>query len=186
MKTLAYTSDEELFESFRNGNIDAFEQIYARYWDCLTREAYRQMGAFVEIKDIVQDVFITLIQKASGININVSLKAYLYQMLHYRIINNKRDRRIHVCCYDEISWMNKNRSVYSDDYETKELNAYMNRVIFSLPEKCKEVYLLSRKKNYSYKDISRELNISVSTVEKHIIKALKIIKCKLQYRYELN
>ncbi|ANI89647.1 hypothetical protein A9P82_10320 [Arachidicoccus ginsenosidimutans] len=82
--------------------------------------------------------------------------------------------------------MNKGRNIYANDYETKELNEYVNSVIYSLPEKCKEVFLLSREKDYSYKDISRELKISVSTVEKHIIKALKIIKCKLQYRYELN
>jgi RNA polymerase sigma-70 factor (ECF subfamily) len=186
METLVYTTDEELFQSFRFGNTDALEQIYLRYWSSLMRAACRQLGTYVESKDIVQDVFTSLIQKSSSINIKVSLKAYLFQMLRHRIINNKRNNRIHIGCHNEIFRMNKSENICSDNYEIKEMTAYVNQIICSLPEKCKEVFLLSRETDCSYKDIAERLKISVSTVEKHIIKALKIIKYRLQYRYELN
>lgn len=63
--------------------------------------------------------------------------------------------------------------------ETKELAYNINRSINLLPEKCKQAFLLSRSEDLSYKDISGQLNISVSTVEKHISKALKFLKTNL-------
>lgn len=48
-----------------------------------------------------------------------------------------------------------------------------------LSPKCKAVFLMSRKDCKSYKVISENLNISVSTVEKHIVKALKIMRNSL-------
>jgi RNA polymerase sigma-70 factor (ECF subfamily) len=45
-----------------------------------------------------------------------------------------------------------------------------------LPDKCREVFLLSRINQLSHRSISEKLNISVSTVEKHIVKALKIMR----------
>jgi RNA polymerase sigma-70 factor (ECF subfamily) len=48
-----------------------------------------------------------------------------------------------------------------------------------LPEKCRQAILLSRGEQLSYKDISGQLGISISTVEKHISKALKFLKLNL-------
>jgi RNA polymerase sigma-70 factor (ECF subfamily) len=51
-----------------------------------------------------------------------------------------------------------------------------------LPEKCREVFMLSRSEDLSYKDISGHLGISVSTVEKHISKALKVLRTSLEFQ----
>ena len=61
-----------------------------------------------------------------------------------------------------------------------ELNELIEKEINSLPEKCKLVFTLSREENFSFKEIANELNISISTVEKHIVKALKILRTKLK------
>ena len=63
--------------------------------------------------------------------------------------------------------------------ETKELAYNINRSINLLPEKCRQAFLLSRSEDLSYKDISGHLGISISTVEKHISKALKFLKVNL-------
>jgi RNA polymerase sigma-70 factor (ECF subfamily) len=66
--------------------------------------------------------------------------------------------------------------------ESKELASNINRSIDSLPEKCREVFMLSRSEDLSYKDISGHLGISVSTVEKHISKALKVLRTSLEFQ----
>ena len=68
---------------------------------------------------------------------------------------------------------------FASQYEAKELEQTIGQSVGRLPEKCKKAFLLSRQENLSYKDISGELAISVSTVEKHISKALKLIRCQL-------
>lgn len=174
-----YYSDEELFRRFKCGDMEAFECIYRRYSQCLTREAAKRLRSHFQAADMVQDIFTTLMRKSENIEINVSLKAYLFRMIHYKVINLKRDMEIHNRCYDELIELNKNAFVGFDSLEQKEMFTRLDSIILSLPKKCKEAFLLSRERDYSYKDISQELKISVSTVEKHIIKALKIIKCRL-------
>jgi len=171
----------ELFGLFRQGDTAAFKELYVRYWTGLIREAERQTGSKTESKDIVQDIFVSLFQKAADIDIKVSVKAYLYRTLRYRILNSKRNCRIHAHCHHEIFKMQVCTNDFVNELEAKELAANLNLVITALPGKCKEVFLLSREENYSHKNISSELKISVSTVEKHIVKALKIIKREICY-----
>jgi len=58
----------------------------------------------------------------------------------------------------------------------QELKLKINETLESLPEKCRQVFELSRYEGKKYKEIAIELNISEKTVEAHISKALKILK----------
>lgn len=182
MNPVNYYTDIELFQQFKKGHMIAFEEIYNRYWASLLKEAFRLTGSRAESKDIVQDIFVSLFQKADRIEIKFSFKAYLYQTLRYKIINCKRDHLIHTHCHDEIYHRSIGENVFPNTLETKELNRHLHTAIAGLPKKCKQVFLLSREGDYSHKAISRQLNISTSTVEKHIVKALKILRGKLNYQ----
>lgn len=185
METINVFTDIELFQLFKEGNKHAFEEIYNRHWSNLLKEAYRLIGSRAESKDMVQDIFVSLFQKAAHIEIKFSLKAYLYQTLRYKIINRKRDNLIHSYCHNEIYRRSICENVFSNELETKELSANLHMAIDGLPKKCKQVFLLSREGDYSHKVISRELNISTSTVEKHIGKALKILRLKLHGKEQI-
>lgn len=185
MKSATEYSDIELFQIFKSGEIEAFEEIYTRHWSGLIKEAQRLIGSKAESKDIVQDTFVSLFQKASAIEIKYSLKAYLYQTLRFKIINRRRNNHIHDTCHYEIYRRAKCEIVIANELETKELSINLHSAIAGLPKKCKQVFLLSREGDYSHKNISRKLNISTSTVEKHIGKALKILREKLHHHEHL-
>lgn len=185
MKSATTYSDIELFQNFKSGQNEAFEEIYTRHWSGLMKEAQRLIGSMAESKDIVQDTFVSLFQKADFIEIKYSLKAYLYQTLRFKVINRRRNNYIHDCCHYEIYRRAKSEIDFANELETKELSLNLHTAIAGLPKKCKQVFLLSREGDYSHKNISRELNISTSTVEKHIGKALKILREKLQSHEQL-
>ncbi|MDB5146025.1 MAG: polymerase sigma-70 factor, partial [Mucilaginibacter sp.] len=63
--------------------------------------------------------------------------------------------------------------------EHKELLLQINQVIDTLPEKCREVYKLSREECLSHKEIALQLNISTKTVENHLTKALRQLRGSL-------
>ncbi|WP_161964103.1 RNA polymerase sigma factor [Chitinophaga flava] len=57
--------------------------------------------------------------------------------------------------------------------------------IAQLPVNCRQVYLLHREEGLSYREISSRLSISVSMVEKHMSKAIRLLKHDLLTNYEL-
>ena len=54
----------------------------------------------------------------------------------------------------------------------------------ALPERCRQAFLLHRVSGLSYNDIARELGVSVSSVEKYILQALKHCRRELSAYYE--
>ena len=52
----------------------------------------------------------------------------------------------------------------------------LDQTINALPQQCKRVFLLSRMENKGYRDIARELNVSVKAIEAQISKALRILR----------
>lgn len=54
--------------------------------------------------------------------------------------------------------------------------ATIRELIFRLPERCRQIYLLNRIEGMSYSQIARHCGISVKAVEKHVAKALKFLR----------
>ena len=61
-----------------------------------------------------------------------------------------------------------------------ELEQQINTAIDVLPPQCKTVFMLSRFENLTYAEIGEQLKISVKTVDKHMVKALKILREQLK------
>jgi RNA polymerase sigma-70 factor (ECF subfamily) len=63
-----------------------------------------------------------------------------------------------------------------DAQERSQTEAKLWTAIDSLPEKCREVFILSKRDGLKYEEIAEELNLSVNTVRNQISKALKVLK----------
>lgn len=186
--TLLYEqlSDAELLQLTKLENMRAFEELYTRHWAYLINSAYKRLQSREKAEDIVQELFITLYQKRNFIEINVSLKAYLSQALKYRVLNEFRAEGIRSTYVKTLFLNDVCKNDFVEGLEAKELRKKIEDSLAALPEKCRQVFLLSRRENLSNKEISNELNISVSTVEKHIGKALKTLKEDLKKYTALN
>ncbi len=173
-------SDRELLDLIKEDNKKAFEEIYNRYWNFLMQLALKHLQSKQKAEDTVQEIFISFYNRRHEFELTVSLRAYFSQALKFKVMNEFRSQVVRDTYTKHI------RYVYACSghktyhiCETKELAYHINRSINLLPEKCRQAFLLSRSEDLSYKDISGQLNISVSTVEKHISKALKFLKTNL-------
>ena len=63
-----------------------------------------------------------------------------------------------------------------DAQERSQTEARLWTAIDSLPEKCREVFILSKRDGLKYEEIAEELGLSVNTVRNQISKALKVLK----------
>ncbi|MEO7769296.1 MAG: RNA polymerase sigma-70 factor [Ferruginibacter sp.] len=168
--------DSDLYRLVKQNDLKAFEELYTRYWPILVNSAYKRLNSKEKAEDIVQNIFIEIYQRRAVIEITISIRAYLNQALKFKILNEYRSE-MNRAKYQKYLFFNpicKNDS--PGHLEAKELEAEINSVLNNLPRKCRQVFLLSRKEILSNKDISIALNISLSTVEKHISKALKFLR----------
>ena len=136
-------------------------------------------------EEIVQDIFIYLWEKKEKIKIESSVKAYLLRASKNRSLNFIRNEKTKLEIHNELFDKNKTVTEMPDSVmDTNQLREVINSAINNLPEKCREIYILGKEKNLSYKEISEELGISVKTVEAQMGKALRKLREQLRPYYK--
>lgn len=178
MEDLILQDDRELLSSLRKGDESALNLIYAKYWQPLFTSAYNFLKDKEACEDIIQEIFIKIWNKRESIEYTVSLKAYLYASVRYEVYRQVRAGNVRESIFENIA---ANMQTLSDQHilEHKELLSKINSIVDQLPQKCKEVYQLSRVEQLSHKEIAEKLNISTKTVENHMTKALKVLRTSL-------
>jgi RNA polymerase sigma-70 factor (ECF subfamily) len=171
--------DAELLIRLQEDDQYAFTSIYNKYWKNLYAVAYSILKDKTICEDIVQDIFINVWNKRKSIAIKVSLKAYLTSSVKYEVFRQLKKKIEALGIVDDLL-IDPNNSA-QENMEYKELLVHMNNVVNKLSTKCREVFILSREKELSHKEIAVIRNISTKTVENHIGKALGSLKDVIGY-----
>lgn len=180
-------SDEQLMELLCSKDEVAFKELYNRYWDILLDSAFRRLGSIEQAEEIVQDIFVSLYLKQETLQIKTSVAGYLKNALKFKIVDVIRHQVVHEKFVAHALRPSEEYVLTPGEIlQIKELKEKIDRITQKMPEKCREVFLLSRVENLSNKKIAELLGISVSTVEKHISKAMGILKGNFRgYNMEL-
>jgi RNA polymerase sigma-70 factor (family 1) len=175
----AYT-DHELADLLKQGNQNAFTEIYQRYKGELYLYACKIVRDEDLAADLVQEVLISLWDRRTSVVFKTSVVAYLFTAIRYRFfdwVDKQKIRADYAASFqryiDEGEWATDNQIA------EKELLAFVDQQIEQLPEKMRAVFVLSYKENLSYKEIGERLNISEKTAHNQANNALKLLKLKL-------
>lgn len=174
------TDDIFLLRQIKEDNEVAFRFLFEMYFAPICRFVSLYIKDKPVIEEISLDVFTVFWEKRKTIEIQLSLKAYLFQSARNRAINYIRDNRHQVSANENnfIELFEENNSL-----EVKELETLIEEAICALPQKCQEVFRKSRIDNLTNKEIAAQLDITTKTVEGQITKALKQIKKHLSQSY---
>lgn len=176
-------SDYELIKLMREkDDKQAFQLLYNKYWDELYKTALTKVHDEDEVSDIVQELFVTIWVKRKELNINNNVDLYLFRALKNRITNYYKKKYLVEGKINEISKCTPDKTD-SDAESTcsyKELELIINKEVERMPDKMKQVFLLSRDEQLSSKKISDILSLSDQTVRNQISKAIKRIKITLE------
>lgn len=177
MVSYSSLSDDELVAIVPKDDT-AFNEIYERYSSVLYRAAFNVLKEEEACLDVVQDVFVWFWENRSVLKIN-SVKAYLLVAVKYKVANYIRNGKVRTSFYDRIPKLELDEQFPDEVLEVKELKEMIARFVISLPERCREVFELSRNEHLSNKEIAARLGITEKTVENQINKALKQLRKQL-------
>lgn len=159
---------------------EAFETLFRNEYKGLCFFAVKYVKDLETAKEIVQDSFISLWEKRASVDVTRSVKSYLTTSVHNRCHNYLRDnRKFNKNLLQIEDLLEVSHQPDTDALVVQELHQTIQKAIAELPEKCREIFLLSRYENLKYQEIAEKLNISVKTVEAQMSKALQHMREKL-------
>ena len=178
LEALLKHSDANLLRLIEQGSHRAFDEIYRRYWQKVYTEAHKVVRDPDASSDITQEVFINLWEKRATTSI-ACLSAYLYGTTRNQVFKYLRNGKIaqtHLAKITKITASNHTEQTVN----FHQLQEMYSARLADLPERCREVFHLSRNEQLSTKEIATRLQISPKTVENQITKALKYLRAVLQ------
>lgn len=171
-RNLIYTMEDAMFFAITP---KSFRKLFDLYYEPLCRSLNYYTRDAHAIEEIVQEVFVTLWESRDQLHIQ-HIKTYLFSAARYRALNYLRDRQRQATlleAWTEDAWQQKQGQ---DILNYDELIPQLQKAIDSLPERCRQIFELSRKEQLTYRQIVGQLTISVKTVEAQMSIALRKIR----------
>lgn len=176
---MPYSEDNIWVVYLKQGNTKAFERLFLKYQKKLYHFGYKILKSKEEAENLVQTVFMDIWVNREQINEEKSFSGYVFKIAKNKISNILRKKINEKIYLDYITEHDSN----NEELKTDELNSDQSEEIFeklinSLPERRREIFLLSRDDGLTYKEIALKLNISENTVDTQIRNALDFLREK--------
>jgi RNA polymerase sigma-70 factor (ECF subfamily) len=184
--------EKELLNKLRYGDGSAFELVFKKYYKSLLRyaEVLARNKAFAE--ETVARVFTVLWEKRADISIERSLKAYLFRSVYYACLNFHKHRlaidRYQAYFHYHLDLAQPGQSEETDNFPLAELlhhelEEIIQKGLAQLPEKCRQIFTLSRFDQLENESIAEKLGISVNTVRAQLTIARNKLKSFIEGYY---
>ena len=164
-----------------------FEQLYKAYYPKLSAYASFYLKND-EAHDVVQDVFLSLLEKNKNWTDTATLNAFLYKAVQNKCIDAIRHKAVKnqyasaigkQLLQMESDYLYTSRNEIEEGLFSQELQDQIDAAVEPLPPKGKEVFKLYFFQRKSADEVASALGITRSTVENHIYTCLKTIRKKL-------
>ena len=155
-------------------NESNFEEIFKTFFGPLCNYVNSYLKDWEGSREIVQGTFMKIWENKDSIDINTSVKSYLYSAVRNRMIDHIRSNQ---------KLDTYKNSVNVDDVEENvdHMNSFLIREeilksMDKLKPKMKKIFSLSKIEGLTYNEIAAYMNISKRAVEDNVAKALRILK----------
>lgn len=133
-----------------------------------------------EIEDIVQEAYVRICEMSKNESIKCP-RSFMYRVVKNLALDHVKRAETRLCISlddDENDEIVSLQSRYDEDVTLRDVTSkqefeFFCRAVRELPLQCRRVFVLKKVYGYSQKEISEDLNISESTVEKHIAFGIK-------------
>jgi RNA polymerase sigma-70 factor (ECF subfamily) len=181
MRTIKGVLEKNLIILLKKGDQNAFGLLFHFYYPGLVMYAFQFTANMENAEEIVQNFFVRLWEKHEKIELCDSLKNFLFLSVRNGSLDFLKHQRIEKKYINEMIELSRHHLAYDIDlFVSSELQKRLKQGIDLLPEKCREIFVMSRMQGRKNNEIAAELNISKRTVETQISKALKVLRVELK------
>ena len=178
-QTSALNEDRVLLDRLRGGDEQAFDALFRAWYAPLVRVAEAMLHDRASAEEVAQDVMLELWRRRDTLDVHQSPRGYLIQATRNRALNQIRRARVERVGEPHVA----DRLVPPEHADAMaslgELESALATAVESLPDRCREVFELSRVRGLRYSEIAETMGISVKTVEVQMGKALRTLRERL-------
>lgn len=166
-----------------------FENFYITWYSRVKHFARDYVLSEEEAENITQDVFLDFYQKRDSLDFHINIVAYLFTSVKNRCIDYLRRKLLEQEAVSkmqeefDLSFRMKFDSLEAfnvDGLSEDTVKDIIEKALGALPERCREIFILSKLEGKKQKEIAEELNISIKTIESQMTIAYKKLKDELK------
>lgn len=178
--TFSNNNERDLVKLIKSGDQRAFVKLYQQYHGALYSFLLKFLKSPDQVKDIVQDTFVKVWERRDSLNEDLNVKSYLFTIGKNLMLNVLKRASNEMLLSREIYFYTQQthnfteESMLSAEYERITQNA-----IGQLPPQRKAIFKMCRYEEKSYDEVAEELQITKSTINGQMVKAIKSIKAYL-------
>jgi len=171
--------EEDIINAIREGNAVAFQHVFDTCYESLCAYAYSLLRDAAEAEDTVQSMFMKLWEKRDSLEINQSVRSYLFRAVYNQCLNQIEHRAVK-SRHRAFSQSEVGEAVHDPDVFPEELEQKVRVAVDNLPPQCRKIFVMSRFDELRYPEIASRLNLSVNTIQNQICKALRLLREELK------
>lgn len=164
------------FSKVKKGNLEAFEWLFRKYYPQLASYSTSILRNPDLGEEVAQEIFMYIWEKRQQIDLKSTLKGYLFSSAKNKCLNYIKLELPKLQSTTDLSGLSGMAYAEMTTDDTEFMKRKIQYAIDQLPEKCRNIFVLSRYGGLTYAEISEELEISVKTVENQMTIALRKLK----------
>jgi RNA polymerase sigma-70 factor (family 1) len=176
-------TENDLIEKLRQGDVNAFDQVYKSYAVRLYAFSFKYLKSKEEAEELVQSVFLKVWENQHSLKRDTSFKSYLFTIAYNEICNLFRQKTYLRKFIASSLESNQEASGDSEaQLDALFVREQVDHIISKLPEKQRIIFLKSRQEGKSTREIATELGLSPGTVDNYLSESLRFIRNHMQDR----
>ncbi len=173
-------SDLDLIPALKEGNLQAFSQLFDRYGKRLYHFSLGYLKSPQDAEEIVQEVFLKIWHNRDEMAEAGSFESYLFTIARNGILNTIRKSKSEQAYLNYLKIHPTKNVLLEEELNFHELEKAYRSAIEQLSPKRKEIFLLSKEQSLTNAQIAQKMNISIKTVENQMTSALSEIRKNLR------
>jgi RNA polymerase sigma-70 factor (family 1) len=174
---MPFKNDSYLLEKLKEGDEDAFNAFFKKYYKLLFANALFYTRDEQEAKDVVQDFLFEFWEKKLFLRLEGDMKGYLYRSVQHKCFNLQRKKALHQQNF-LLSGFNDADTEELDEREARFVQ--LQEALDDLPPQRREVIKRIYLENKKYQDAADEIGITLNTLKTHLKIGLKNLREKLK------
>ena len=178
--------EQRLLQQLAKGDEQAFTQLFYAYKDKLFSFVYNLTVSQSKAEDILQDVFLKIWQRKEQMAAVENLNAYLFRMCKNTAIDHLRRLSEQTLSLSALLMADTPTPASGSPEELlfrKEMRQRLKTAVDQLPQQQKTVFLLIKEKGMKHEEVAHTLNLSLSTIQNHLFRAIQNIRQAMGAEY---